>query len=69
MALPSREPAYRPTKIVTGHFCHSRSQSSGMGTAPSHEPSTAPAKAPKVSSKGAEALTTASHACPSLPLV
>lgn len=31
-------PMYAPVTIVTGHFCHSLSQSSGIGTAPSHAP-------------------------------
>src|SRR3569833_1738056 len=43
---PRTNPPYMPHSIVTGHFCHSRSQSSGMGTAPSQAPTQAPTAPP-----------------------
>lgn len=50
--FPTTAPAYMPPTIVTGHFCHSRSQSSGMGIAPTHAPTQAPSVMPNTSSTG-----------------
>jgi len=65
--FPTAHPIYIPATIVTGHFCHSLSQSNGIGTAPSHAPTPAPTAAPNTSSKGLCAESTSSHLEPSMP--
>lgn len=59
--LPTAAPAYSPATMVTGHFCHSRSQSNGMGIAPTHAPTQAPKLIPYSSSTGSCRLTIRSH--------
>ena len=51
-SFPTTYPVYAPVTIVTGHFCHSLSQSSGIGTAPSQAPMKHPTAAPNTSSIG-----------------
>ena len=67
MSFPKAYPAYAPVTIVTGHFCHSRSQSSGMGIAPNHAPTTVPIIAPLISSTGLNSAIISFHVEPSTP--
>lgn len=69
VALPTAHPKYAPVKIVTGHFCHCLSQSSGIGTAPNHAPTQAPRAAPKTSSIGTASLAISFHFSVSTPCV
>lgn len=52
---------------VTGHLCHSLSQSKGIGTAPNHAPSMTPTDPPKTSSMGQERPAISNHFSGSAP--
>jgi hypothetical protein len=67
--FPSAHPIYAPVTIVTGHFCHSLSQSKGMGTAPTHAPRHVPTAAPKTSSRGIISAAIRRHLSVSMPCV
>jgi hypothetical protein len=66
-SFPKAHPPYAPIKIVIGHFCHSLSQSNGIGTAPTQAPKQAPNAAPNTSSTGNAKAAIAFHFSVSIP--